>query len=272
MQKLKINTIRRMKRYLLLLLFSFAIQHYISLSAAYAAGSSVQPDSLISEGDRHYMNREYESAAACYKQVISLGYISAELYYNLGNAFYKQDSLSRAILYYEKALLLKPWDEDIVQNLTLANAHIIDKIDTIPDFFLHRWMKNFQLFFLPNQWAVISLVLFVLALAGFLWAVIGIRYSFKRTGLSLGVIFLVLSIFGMISMRNRSNKLLSSGSAVVMHPSVNAKSSPDELSTNMFVLHEGTKVILIDSVQNWKEIRIPDGNKGWVPDVVLEEI
>jgi len=272
MLKLKINKIRKMKWYFLMLLLSFAVQFNTSLSAADVAGSSLLPDSLISKGNRHYMNREYELAAGCYKQVITLGYISGELYYNLGNTCYKQDSLSKAILYYEKALLLKPGDEDIIQNLALANARIVDKIETIPDFFLRRWMKNIQLLLLPNQWAVFSLVLFIIALTAFLWVFMSTRYSLKKTGLSLGVIFLVLSIFGMISMRNRSNKLLNSGTAVVMQPSVNAKSSPDEQSTNMFVLHEGTKVMLLDSVQNWKEIRIPDGNKGWVPDFVLEEI
>jgi tetratricopeptide (TPR) repeat protein len=272
MQKLKINKIRKMKWYILLLAFSFVYQHDAILSAADFAGASLLPDSMISKGNRHYMNREYELAADCYKQVIAMGYISGELYYNLGNTCYKQDSLSKAILYFEKALLLKPGDEDIIQNLALANTRIIDKIDTIPDFFLHRWMRNFQLLFLPLQWAVISLVLFILALNAILWVVISNNYSIKRIGLTLGVIFLVLSIFGMISMRNRTNKLLSSGSAVIMQPSVNARSSPDDQSTNMFVLHEGTKVLLLDSVQNWKEIRIPDGNKGWVPDDVLEEI
>jgi tetratricopeptide (TPR) repeat protein len=272
MRKLKINKIRQMKWYMLLLLLSVANQHNTGLSAADAADSSLLPDSLISSGNRHYLNREYESAADCYKQVISSGYISGELYYNLGNTYYKQDSLSKAILYYEKALLLNPGDDDILQNLALANSRIIDKIDVIPDFFLHRWMKNFQLIFLPNQWAVVSLVLFVLALAAFLWVVISSSFSLKRTGLSLGILFLVLSIFGLMSMRNRTNRLLNSGSAVIMVPSVNAKSSPDEQSTNMFVLHEGTKVVLLDSVQSWKEIRIPDGNKGWVPDAVLEEI
>jgi hypothetical protein len=261
-----------LKWWFMLLIVATGNQHDSCIKASGAPDSSILPDSLVSEGNKHYMHREYGLAADCYNEVIDLGYISGDLFYNLGNSYYKQDSLSKAILYYEKALLLKPGDEDIRQNLALANARIIDKIDSIPVFFLRRWISDLQRFFLPAQWAVISLVLFLLALSSFLWFVISSDYNVKRTGFTAGVVFLMLAVSGMLSMCNRTNKLLKSGSAIIMTSSVSAKSSPDEQSTNMFVLHEGTKVMLLDSVQNWKEIRIPDGNKGWVPDAVLEKI
>ncbi len=230
------------------------------------------PDSLVLQGNKHYMNREYDLAASSYAKVINQGFESGELYYNLGNAYYKQDFLARAILCYERALLLKPGDEDIRQNLALANARIIDKIDPIPDFFLARWVKSVPWLFSPDRWAIISLVLFVLALGAFLGFVMSHGYTMKRVAFATGILLAVLSLTGMLSMWNRAKQLTQSGSAIIMTSSVNAKSSPDEQSTNIFVLHEGTKVMLLDSVQNWKEIRIADGNKGWVLKEALEEI
>lgn len=239
------------------------------------AGEVLSPqaaDSLLSAGNRLYQDRDYAAAAACYERIIANGYASAELYYNLGNAWYKQDQMANAIRFYEKALLLKPGNEDIRQNLALANTRIIDKIDAIPVFFLRRWMNALVNLFAPNQWAIFNLTLFILALACLLWSILSSRYPVKRTTLTLGVLMLVITLAGMLSMRSRAQRILNSGSAIIMVSSVNAMSSPDEQSTSMFVLHEGAKVMLTDSVQNWTEIRIANGNKGWVRGEVLGEI
>lgn len=273
MQSLKLKRIKKvMSIVFCLILLALTDQLHINVTAAVVSGSSLSPDSIVSEGNRYYMNREYDLAAQCYNKVIGMGLVSGELYYNLGNSYYKQDSLSKAILFYEKALLLKPGDEDVRQNLALANARIIDKIDDIPDFFIKRWINEFQGLFSPDRWAIISLILFIFALAAFLWFVLSNQYQAKRVGFVLGIIFLAFSFLGILSMQKRTHKILKSDSAIIMTASVNAKSSPDEQSTNMFVLHEGTKVTLLDSVQHWKEIRIADGNKGWIPETVLEEI
>jgi tetratricopeptide (TPR) repeat protein len=234
--------------------------------------AAMPTDTIISEGNRHYMNREYNMAAKCYNEVITRGFESGELYYNLGNACYKQNKLAEAILYYEKALLFKPGDEDIRQNLAIANARIIDKIDSIPDFFLKKWMNNIQGLLYPDQWAVLSFILFVLALVGFSCFAIGDRAIVKKIGFSSGIALLIVSIVSLILTSGRIRKIQQSDNAIIMIPSVNARSSPDEQSTNVFVLHEGTKVVMIDSVQNWKEISIANGNKGWVPGEALGEI
>jgi len=240
--------------------------HFSMVSAA------MQTDTIISEGNRYYMNREYDMAAKRYTEVIACGFESGELYYNLGNAYYKMNKLAEAILYYEKALIFKPGDEDIRQNLALANLRIIDKIDNIPDFFLKRWLKFMQGLLYPNQWAVLNIILFVMALVGFALFVISDRVTAKKAGFSSGVLFLLVSIAGLMLMFVRIQKIQQHDNAIIMVPSVNARSSPDEQSTNVFVLHEGTKVMLTDSVQNWKEIRIANGNKGWVPGEALGEI
>jgi tetratricopeptide (TPR) repeat protein len=239
----------------------------------YVAASAVQHvDSLIVQGNSYYMNKDYDMAVRCYLEVIQRGYESGDLYYNLGNVYYKSDHIANAILYYEKALLLKPGDEDIMQNLMLANARIIDKIDTIPAFFIKRWIKYIQGLLSPNHWAVLCLILFFLSLAGFTLFAISNRIQLKKAGFTAGVILIIFTITGLAFMQTRIRQIQQHDNAIIMVSSVNARSSPDEQSTNVFVLHEGTKVMLTDSVQQWKEIRIANGNKGWIPREVLEEI
>lgn len=229
-------------------------------------------DSLFNKGNEYYMQRQYGMAEQCYSRILALGFESGELYFNLGNAFYKQEKYASAILYYEKALLLKPGDEDIKENLTLANARIIDKIDVIPDFFIKRWIHFIRGLFSPNQWAIVSLSLFVLGLSALILFNVSDRINFRKAGLSTGLILLVLAVISFTLMFSRIHSIKGRQDAIVMSPSVNARSSPDEQSTNVFVLHEGTRVMITDSVQNWKEIRISNGSTGWVPEEVLAGI
>jgi hypothetical protein len=204
--------------------------------------------------------------------VISLGYTSAPLYFNLGNACYKQNEISLAILYYEKAKLLNPGDEDIRQNLAMANTRIVDKIETIPVFFARRWFNAMAGKFMPDTWAKAALILFILSLASFFAYMAGRDQNLRKAGFISGIILVLLCISSLVLMHNRKKVILESRGAIVMSPVVNAKSSPDDQGTSVFVLHEGTRVMQVDSLQNWKEVRIPDGNKGWVPDSVLADI
>jgi len=236
------------------------------------ASLSVQMDSLISQGNRHYLDKNYRMAIECYSTVISSGYESAELYYNLGNAWYKTDDMARAILNYEKALLLEPRDEDTRQNLTLANQQIIDKIDVIPSFFLKKWINTLKGIFSPNQWAIACLLLFALSLGGFALFFLSNNVALKKAGFSAGVVVFMITITGLILMYSRMREIQKHNAAIIMLPSVNARSSPDDQSTNVFVLHEGTRVLVTDSVQQWKEIQLANGNKGWIPGEALEEI
>jgi tetratricopeptide (TPR) repeat protein len=243
-----------------------------TVTAETFADSSSIADSAFSLGNRHYINHMYDLAIQSYSKAIALGYESGLLYYNLGNAFYKQNELAKAILYYEKALLMRPNDEDIRLNLSIANARIVDKIDNIPVFFLKRWVIDLRNLLNPNQWAYLNIILFVLALTGLLLYVMGRKYKIKIIGFYTGIVLLLLTFTGLFLMRSRIRNKINNNSAIIMMSPVNAKSSPDEQSTNVFVLHEGTKVTLIDSMQNWKEIKIADGNKGWIPREVIEEI
>jgi tetratricopeptide (TPR) repeat protein len=231
-----------------------------------------EADSLIASGNRLYMDRQYDKAIDCYKQVISMGYEASSLYYNLGNAYYKQNDLPKAILYYEKARLLAPWDEDILQNLAIANTRIVDKIESIPEFFLRRWLNSLSGSLTPDHWALAALILFALSLASLYLYLAGHRYGIRKLGFTSAIVLFALSMACLMFMRSRKQAVKYSQGAVVMVPVVSVKSSPDEQGTNVFSLHEGTRVVMVDSVQQWKEVKIPDGNRGWVPDSVLAGI
>ncbi len=242
---------------------------FLSLSAISAAAV---PDSLFLKGNEYYMQRQYQMAEQSYSAVVAMGYESADLYFNLGNALYKQDKFAPAILYYEKALLLRPGDEDIKENLKLANARIIDKIDAIPEFFVKRWINGLRGIFSPDVWAVISLVLFVAGLAGILVSYLSLGTGLRKAALGTGLVFVFLSLLSVGLMATRIRYIQKHEYAIIMSTSVTARSSPDEQSTNVFVLHEGTKVQVTDSLLNWKEIRIANGNTGWIPGETIEEI
>lgn len=245
----------------------------LSLLSSWAYGvSAATADSLAREGNLHYTNHNYVQAESCYRAVISLGYISAPLYYNLGNACFKQNEIAEAILYYEKAKLLDPGDEDINQNLAIANSRIIDKIESIPVFFVQRWINSLSGNFMPDLWAKAAFLLFVLGLASFFVYMAATGQSLKKTGFTAGIVLLLLSVSSLLLMHTRKKIILESHGAIIMTPVVNVKSSPDDQGTSVFVVHEGTRVMQVDSLQNWKEIRIPDGNRGWVPDSVLADI
>lgn len=229
-------------------------------------------DSLVLAGNQFYLGREYSRAIDCYTRVISLGYEGSSLFYNLGNAYFKQNDMPRAILYYEKARILDPGDDDIRQNLAIANSRIVDKIDSIPDFFLKRWISGLADSLSSDRWALLSVILFALSLAALFVYNVGRGYRIRKMSFWAGMILLALSLTGLIMMQNRKQNIRQSNSAIIMTPVVNVKSSPDEQGTSVFMLHEGTRVMLMDSVQHWKEVKIPDGNKGWVPDSVLAVI
>jgi tetratricopeptide (TPR) repeat protein len=260
------NRLENIRVFVCLLLFCF------EGVTAWGAEVPARADSLVLEGNRHYMNREYDKAVDCYTRVMDMGYSASSLYFNLGNAFYKQSNFPKAILYYEKARLLDPGDEDIRQNLAIANSRIVDKIENIPEFFLKRWANGLSVFLSPDQWAIVSLLLFSLSLAAFFLYMFTNSYQLKKSGFIAGVILLALSLSGILFMNERKKLIRHSNGAIVIAPVVNVKSSPDEQGTSVFVLHEGTRVVLMDSVQQWKEVKIPDGNKGWIQDRDLARI
>ena len=219
---------------------------------------------ILEIANKNYSDGEYEAAIANYEKVIETGYESATLYYNLGNAYYKTGELAPAILFYEKAHLLAPNDEDINFNLELANSHVVDKLETIPAFFLSKWIDSLSTQLSSNNWAIISMITFGIGLILFLiYLYISIPLV-KRFAFYFSILLIVGTIVSFSFSSKEDNKLSAHDSAIIFSPSVTVKSSPDESGTDLFLLHEGTKVQLNDSLGTWVEIALSDGNEGWI--------
>lgn len=243
---------------LLFLIFSFSIYS--------------NTDSLFLSANQHYSNNEFEVAIAKYEQIIAKGYESSELYFNLGNAYYKTRNIGKAIVNYERAKLLNPKNEDILFNLELANSLIVDKIDEIPTFPLKLWIRNIVLFLPSDTWAIISIFSFIILLLALLLYLFAKTVLLKKVSFWLGILFFISSILSFIFSFQHKELLTKRDYAIVINPSLTAKSTPDMNGTDLFVIHEGLKVKIEDLLGEWCEIKLSDGNKGWVRITSIEKI
>jgi len=222
-------------------------------------------DLKFGKGAEYYTAGDYEAALSEWNDLYNTGYRSATLNYNIGNAYFKLNNIPSAILFYERARLLKPGDSNINYNLQIARSLVVDKFEEIPELFFVRWYNFVALMFHTNTWAVISLVTFLFFLVLLSLYIYSSAYRLKVTSFWLAVLLLFISLSSLtFAIRNR-DLVYESRNAVIFAPSVNGKSSPDNSGTDLFVLHEGSKVAIEDKVGEWYEIRLSDGNKGWVP-------
>lgn len=218
----------------------------------------------IDKAKKAYMAGFYENAIAIYEKVIADGLVSSELYYNLGNAYFKTNNLPSAILNYERALKLNPGDEDISYNLGVANSRIVDKIEVLPELFYIRWWKDLKTWFSPDGWTLLGIGSFSLL---FIFAALFLL-SRSITGRKIyflsGVIILLINIVSGIITWQTNTEAQKQNTAIVFTPTLPVKSSPDDSSIDLFVIHEGLKVTVTDNLGEWGEIRIANGSKGWV--------
>ncbi|MCX6258669.1 MAG: tetratricopeptide repeat protein [Bacteroidia bacterium] len=221
-------------------------------------------DTLITAANNHYKKGEYGKAIEIYEKVLASGKESSELYFNLGNSYYKAGILGSAIVNYERAKKLSPGDEDITYNLDLVHRHVMDKIEEIPVFFLTDWFNKMVNITSSDHWAYISIILFIIFLLLFVVFLFSTQVALKKISFGSGIFILLISITSFGFSYKQKKDLQTHNEAVVFSPAVTAKSSPDEAGNDLFVVHEGTKVRITDSIGNWKEIRLSDGNKGWV--------
>lgn len=237
-----------------------------------APASALTPDQLWDKANTAYVNGDFHTAAETYEQILQQGFSSVKLYYNLANAYFKEDRLGRAILFYHRALRLAPGNEDIRYNLSVAEARTKDNIEQIPEFFFTTWMRGVRHTMSCTAWSVLSLVLLAAMLVLFLFYLLAQRLTLRKAGfygtLVAALLFFVTSWFALGERR----EMLDDTHAVVMTASTAVKSSPDKSSTDLFVLHEGTLVEIADRLDGWCEIQIADGKKGWVECRKIETI
>ncbi len=229
-------------------------------------------DSLFNIANRFYSQNDFQASLNLYLTITDSGYTSPELLMNIGNSYFKTSDYARAILYYEKALLLDPSNVDILFNLSKAQAYTIDRIETIPEFFLASQVRKVISAFTSNQWAFASIVIFFLALIIFYFYFIAAERSQKVTFFSIGVVFFILSI-SVYSFSHKTRAYVEkSDRAIILEPTVTVKGSPDLNGVTVFIIHEGTKVSLVRSIDEWVEVRLSDGKQGWVQQSSFETI
>ena len=229
-------------------------------------------DSLWDAANTAYVNGEYANAITLYDSILNSGYVSYKLYYNLGNAHFKEGSVGNAILNYERALRLRPTDNDIKHNLKVANGYVKDKIDVVPEFFVSTWIRSLRMSLSSNTWAIISVAFFALALAATLIYLLSKRLVFRKAGFYTAIVSLLIFIMSLTFSAVGKRQMLRSDEAVVMQGATSVKSSPDNASKELFIIHEGTKVEVVRTIGEWCEIMISDGNKGWVNRIAIENI
>ena len=218
----------------------------------------------IKAAETAYAAEQYDKAIELYESILKSYGDSYELYYNLGNSYYKEGKIAHAILNYERALLIKPGDSDIRFNLELAKQQTVDKIEPIQEFFLKEWFRSVQNLIGVDSWATLGIVCFVLFIGCLVLFFFSKWMRFKKIGFYLGILFFIVVVFANIFAYNQKNELINRKGAIIFAPTVTVKSSPDNSGTDLFVLHEGTKVHIRGSIGDWIEIMFEDGNVGWI--------
>lgn len=226
----------------------------------------------VQEAARLYQEGKFQESADIYNKVLAEGKESAKLYYNLGNCYYKLGENTQAILNYERALLLNPSDREAKYNLNMAQRATVDKISVMPEFFVNRWYKNFVSSFSADQWAYVSVGCFLLFLAMAALFFYSSSVGIKKTGFILGFCMLFLTVATVFFAFRQEHRIVEREYAIVMTPSVTVKGAPDNSGTELFVVHEGLKVKILSSLGDWYNIRMTDGNEGWLPKSDLERI
>ena len=224
------------------------------------------------EADSAYVRGEYQQAIKDYEALLEQG-ASADLYYNLGNAYYRTENITRAVLNYERALLLSPGDKDIRFNLQMARSKTIDKITPEQEMFFVTWYRSLVNLTSVDGWANVALISLALAIVLALLYLFSERIWLRKVGFFGAIILLVFFLLGNVFAYQQKDLLVHRHGAIVTAPAVTVKSTPAKQGTDLFILHEGTKVTITDgSMKDWKGIRLADGKEGWIETRQIESI
>ena len=224
------------------------------------------------EADSAYVRGEYQQAIKDYEALLKQG-ASADLYYNLGNAYYRTENITRAVLNYERALLLSPSDRDIRFNLQMARSKTIDKITPEQDMFFVTWYHSLVNMTSVDGWADIALISLALAIVLALLYLFSERIWLRKVGFFGAIFLIVVFLLSNVFAHQQKDLLVHRRGAIVTAPAITVKSTPAKQGTDLFILHEGTKVTITDdSMKDWKGIRLADGKEGWIETRQLELI
>lgn len=225
---------------------------------------------LFTEANEQYASGNYAEAAQAYEQILT-EQPCAEVYYNLGNAYFKQGELSQSILAYERSLRLDPTNKDARYNLRFAESRIVDNIEDTHAFFLSTWLRNLRNLLHEAAWLYTSIALFVIFCICALLFALASPIALRKTGFHVAWIALLFSIWCGVNARSLHVRDTERSEAIITQGIVNAKSSPDKSGTDLFTLHEGTKVTIHEVIGEWCNIHVGN-NIGWIRISTLERI
>lgn len=230
------------------------------------------PYQLFNKANQAYSTGKYSVAISMYEELLAKGYRSAEVYFNAGNSYFKENNISKAILNYERALTIQPNDEDVIFNLKMAYNNTVDKIEPVPLLFYQRWWQSLLHTLTPDAWSSAAIVCLWITL------VTGLAYLFassangKRNSFLLTLSFIGISCIVYFLAYSSNKAIYGKNEAIITSSTTYIRSSPNEKSTKLFMLHEGTKVKVVDEHEGWKQIKIANGNVGWIENVSVEKI
>lgn len=245
----------------------------VAIATAAHATSHVHLKVVVAQlADSAYRAGNYEEAVTGYEEILASGLASADLYYNLGNAYYRSGQLGLAILNYERALRLEPGMSDARQNLQLANSKTVDRITVLPRFFVVDWYNALITRVTPHTWRILFLLFLTFTGVSLVTLFLTHRITFKKISLLTLLLFALLSLLALFFLFKSTHYYNSHREAIVIEPSVTVKSSPETESVDKLILHEGTKVTITETLAGWNKITLADGTTGWCQEENLERI
>ena len=226
-------------------------------------------ESVFKQGNSAYNKAEYQKAISLYEQTLKMGQISAELYYNLGNAYYKLNNIAESIYYFEKAKQLDPNDEDIIINSNFAKNMTIDAIEKLPESQIVTFQKKIYGIFNFSYWSYLTVILFWIFSGLFLVYVFIKSASLKQTFFFIAIGILIFFMISFLITYSIEEKEKNTNFAILFSNQKDIWSEPNQQAELLFSLHEGTKVEVLDILENWKKIRIANGSEGWIENASL---
>ena len=235
----------------------------LCLGTAYAQNAE---DSWFERANAAYAANNYDSALVLYEKILASEMESAPLYYNMGNTYYKKHEYPMAIYCYEKALKLDPSNEEVKTNLAIANKAIVDKIDPVPQSFITKGWQRVRAWLSSDLWAWCSVVAFAVFLGGLMLFLCSRRVGLRKLGFFAGAISMVKFALSVVFSVQLKQAAMTQDQAIIMAPTVTVKSSPSETGIDLFVLHEGSKVSILETTEGWNKVKIANGSVGWLQE------
>ena len=248
---------------------------YLPLLICFAANSCIgQIDfsTLMDQGNKAYQSGDFRGALNYYDEVLQSQRQSAPLYYNIGNCYYRLDEFGKAVLFYERAARLKPNDRDIQHNLAVVNTKLVDRIEPISPFFLESWWNNTRKLASTKTWAIVGLIFLWGGVLGTLVWIIGKTRVWKKWGFLGGIAAFVLAILCLSLANSQYWFEKDSNIGILLVDRTILHLAPEMNSPEVRVIHEGVKFKIEGKIENWKKVRLYDGEVGWLPNETLEQI